>query len=318
MINTYDSLAIVIPAYKINYLDLALASVASQTNTNFNVYICDDGSPDDIKSIADKYTGQISLHYYRFPNNLGKTNLVKHWNRSVSLANEKWIWLFSDDDVISPLCAQAFFNALSTTTGQHDLYRFNIEMIDGDGKIICVKEPHPTIENGYQFLKRRLQSKSLSAGVEYIFKKSAFEKNGGFVQLPLAWCSDDASWIQFAGNKAIYTIQSAKIYWRASGLNLSSAPGFKKEKLDALIKFIYFIVKKFPDKKYELLSLSEGWFFENLNYLNGRLKFWQLVFLLKRLTILFGGSIIGSFKKLLAFQLRNTRFATGTYKWLKY
>src|SRR5271170_7833477 len=124
-----STLAIVIPAYKTKYLDAALASIASQTNKNFKVYVCDDGSKEDIKSITEKYAGQLNLQFHRFDENLGKTDLVGHWNRSVAMADEEWIWLFSDDDVMAPGCARAFFDALELTNSQHNLYRFNIEMI---------------------------------------------------------------------------------------------------------------------------------------------------------------------------------------------
>lgn len=308
-------LAIVIPAYKVKYLDAALNSISAQTNKNFKVYICDDGSKEDIKSITDKYFGQFNMLYHRFEDNLGGTDLVKHWNRSVAMASEEWIWLFSDDDVLSPGCVQAFFDALELTKGQHHLYRFNIEMIDAEGKVICVKDPHPTTETGYEFLSRRLQSKSLSAAVEYIFKKDVFEKNNGFVSFPVAYCSDDASWMAFAGELPIHTIQTEKVYWRSSGINISSAGGFQIQKTDALLKFIDYIVNKYPDKKAELLALAEPWFYENLSYISGRLSFVQAVKLSIRLNSLFRGSKPGAMKKIIASQLRNTRFAGKVQKW---
>ena len=95
-------LAIVIPAYKILYLSETLDSLANQTNKNFNVYVGDDCSPDDIASVCKKYEKLISLEYYRFNTNLGKTKLVKQWERCVSrMGEEKWLWLFSDDDIAS-------------------------------------------------------------------------------------------------------------------------------------------------------------------------------------------------------------------------
>ncbi len=302
-------LAIVIPAYKTKYLDAALASIAAQTNKSFKVYICDDGSKEDIKSIANKYIDQLNIQYHRFDDNAGSYNLVKHWNRSVELANEEWIWLFSDDDIMSAGCVQAFFDALDITNKQHSVYRFNIEMIDAEGNVICVKDPHPISESGYDFLLRRLQSKSLSAAVEYIFKKDVFVQNNGFVNFPLAYCSDDASWIEFAGDGFIYTIQSEKIYWRSSGINISSVRGLQDKKVDALLKFVTYILKKYPEKKTKLLQLLEPWFYENLNYIHGRLSFLKAAILLVKLTRVFHNNGVNTFKKLLSSQLRNTRFA---------
>jgi glycosyltransferase involved in cell wall biosynthesis len=311
-------LGIIIPAYKTKYLDAALASIAAQTNKNFRVYVCDDGSKEDIKSIANKYADQLDLQYHRFDENLGGTNLVQHWNRSIALANENWLWLFSDDDVLGSGCVQAFFDALQLTQSQHNLYRFNIEMIDANDEVICVKEPHPTTETGYEFLKRRLQSKSLSAVVEYVFKKKVFDASNGFDDFPLAYCADDATWLKFAGDLPIYTIQSQKIYWRASGINISSSGGFQIQKTDALLKFINHILNKYPQHKAELLQLAEPWFYENLGYIHSRLGFWQAVKLSFKLNALFKGSKPGAMKKIIASQLSNTRFAGNVQKWSGY
>ena len=312
---TDNTLAIVIPAYKAKYLDKALKSVAAQTNKNFKLYVCDDASKDDIKAIARRYENEIAIHYHRFAENVGGTDLVKQWNRSVKLADADWIWLFSDDDILSPGSVQSFFDALKLTAGKYDLYRFNIEMIDADGNVISAKQPHPAEETSFGFLKRRLLSKSLSAAIEYIFKKETFNKNGGFVNLPMAWCADDATWIQFAGSKPIYTVQQGRIYWRSSGINISSSGGFQSQKADAIIKFIHFIVARFPDKKNEILMLAEPWLYESLNYINGKLSLLQSVKLSGKIDAIFKPAKPTAFKKLVAFRLKNTRFAAIVQRW---
>jgi len=291
-----NSLAIVIPAYKIKYFDSALASIASQTNRNFKVYVGDDCSSEDVKSNADKYAHKLNIQYTRFEKNLGKSDLVAQWNRSVRLASEEWIWLFSDDDLMSPGCVQAFFDALNSTNARHDLYRFNIEMIDAGDQVICVKDPHPTTETGYEFLQRRLRSKSLSAAVEYIFKKDVFEQNGGFVNFPLAFCSDDASWIQFAGNKPIYTIPTEKVYWRSSNINISSVKGLQQQKIEALLNYSVWVIAKFKDIP---LNEVETWFFENLKYVYGKLGVIKKYELAKRLSLIFNKSKLFYYNKLL-------------------
>lgn len=291
-----NSLAIVIPAYKIKYFDAALSSIAAQNNKGFKVYVVDDGSKEDIKSVTDKYAGQINIQYHRFPDNLGGHDLVKHWNRTVDLAIEEWIWLFSDDDIMPPGCVQAFFDALDKTKSLHNLYRFNIEMIDAEGRVICVKDPHPVTETGYEFLQRRLQSKSLSAAVEYIFKKDVFEHNGGFVNFPLAFCSDDASWIQFAGDKSIYTIPAEKVYWRSSSINISSVKGLQQQKIQALLNYCLWVNSKFKETP---LNMLEAWFFENLKYVYGKLGLIEKYDLAKKLSLIFKKNKFFYYNKLL-------------------
>ncbi len=76
-------LAIVIPAYKIIYFEQVLISIANQTNRNFHLYVGDDASPDDFISLINKYKNKIDITYVRFENNLGKNDLVSHWERCI-------------------------------------------------------------------------------------------------------------------------------------------------------------------------------------------------------------------------------------------
>lgn len=54
-------LAIVIPAYKSTFLSAALDSIAAQTSKDFTLYVGDDCSPHDLKSIVGKYTDKIDI-----------------------------------------------------------------------------------------------------------------------------------------------------------------------------------------------------------------------------------------------------------------
>jgi glycosyltransferase involved in cell wall biosynthesis len=289
-------LAIVIPFYKAKFFQAALASIASQTNKNFRLYISDDNSKEDITPLIEHFKSKLDLEYYRFKNNLGKDNLVEHWNRSVRLAKEEWIWLFSDDDVMDEGCVQAFYDALDKTEGQHDIYRFNIKMIDANDKVICIKDPHPPTETGYEFLIRRLQSKSLSAAVEYIFKKEVFEKNNGFVNFPLAYCSDDASWITFVNRGEIYTILHLEVYWRASNINISSVKGLQYQKTNALLEYCLWVKNRLTES---VLPDLETWFFENLKYVYGKLSVVEKFIIAKRLASIFNKNKFNYFLKLL-------------------
>jgi glycosyltransferase involved in cell wall biosynthesis len=311
-------LAIVIPAYKAKYFDSALQSLAGQTNKNFKVYVSDDSSPEDLRSIAVKYSRDMDVAYFRFPDNMGRRNLVGHWNRSVKLTGEEWIWLFSDDDVMEPGCVQAFYTTLKQTAGMHNVYRFNIEMIDDTGEVIVAKEPYPVVQDAYDFLKDRFQSKTLSAAVEYIFRRDAFIANRGFVNFPAAYGSDDASWITFAGGQPIYTITPEKVYWRSSGINISSGKGFAFAKARALLDFIAFMFTRFSQKENELRTLAEPWFFENLGHIRGRLNVVQSAALARQYALLFDRSSVDAFKKIFAMQFRYTRFAGSFKKWSGY
>src|SRR5690348_11740615 len=101
-------LAIVIPAYKPDFLRAALDSIAAQTDRRFRVYIGDDcGPPAIAEASAELAKKGVDVVYHRFGDNLGGRSLPAQWNRCVGLSTEPWVWLFSDDDVMAPDCVAA-------------------------------------------------------------------------------------------------------------------------------------------------------------------------------------------------------------------
>ncbi len=57
-------LAIVIPYYKLTFLEATLLSLANQTDQRFKVYIGDDASPEDCTPLLEKYRGQFYCHQF--------------------------------------------------------------------------------------------------------------------------------------------------------------------------------------------------------------------------------------------------------------
>lgn len=234
-----DRLAIVIPAYKPEFLAEALESLTSQTCRDFTVYIGDDASPHDLAFIVEPYRERLEIVYKRFDENLGGLSLVQQWNRCVQMSSDLWVWLFSDDDVAEPTSVERFFQALEKTDGQYDLYRFCTMCIDEQGQIVRVNPPHPAIESSLEYAYHRLCLNRWSFAPEHIFSREVFEREGGFVEFPLAWCSDDASWIAFGERTGIYTISGPHVRWRISHVNISSGNrALARQKIEALFQFV--------------------------------------------------------------------------------
>jgi glycosyltransferase involved in cell wall biosynthesis len=215
-----NQLAIVIPAYKIEYFEQTLNSIANQTSKDFTLYIGDDASNDNLYSLINKFESRINLKYKRFENNLGSIDLVAHWDRCIEMVgDEEWIWLFSDDDIMEKECITSFYSILKEDN-KTELFHFNVKVIDEKNKILntIIFPEKYTVE---EFLKDRLIGKIDSFVVEYIFKKSVYFENFKFQKFDLAWCSDDATWIKFAKNNGIRTISGSYVNWRRSNYNIS-------------------------------------------------------------------------------------------------
>lgn len=235
-------LAIVIPAYKPDFLRAALQSVVSQTDTRFRVYVGDDAGPPDIGRIcAEISSSGVDIVYRRFEENLGRRSLTAHWNRCVALSSEPWVWLFSDDDVMAPDCVAAVHAELDEERGDAVL-RFDTEVIDREGNTLLVNPRHPRTETGADFIHARLRGERNSYVVEYVFRREAFARAGGFPDYPVAWCADDVAWYAFAEGGAIRTLERGLVRWRASGVNITDAKRRnQREKLEAGTRFLRFV-----------------------------------------------------------------------------
>lgn len=233
-------LAIIIPAYKVDFLPETLESLANQTCKNFNVYIGDDCSPYDIKSIVEKYSGKMSITYHRFDSNIGGKNLVAQWERCIRLSHrESWIWLFSDDDILEPQCVDLFYKTLEKTMSHYDVYHFDVLGINALSKIITTPRSYPQIYSSYGFYCDKMKGRVLSFVVENIFSRSIWERTGGFQNFDLAWGSDTASWVKFMQFTGMYTINEAHVRWRSSDLNISpnNSEAIVIRKTNALIDY---------------------------------------------------------------------------------
>nr|WP_255459108.1 glycosyltransferase family 2 protein [Mucilaginibacter sp. JXJ CY 39] len=257
------------PFYKDRYILDALQAIEKQTNQNFTVYIGDDNSPNSIQRALDSVSDEFrkKIVYHRFTDNLGGKSLTKQWERCINLSSdEPYIWLFSDDDLMPADAVDRFYQFIGDAySSDKDLIRFNVQIIDDNGTIIRPAQPHPHFETAESFLTRRLTGTCISSACEYIFSRRIYIEKNGFVEFPLAWCADDAAWINFSEQTGIYTIGGAPASWRMGGFNISSdKTSSYKLKIQACIEFLKFAEQKFSIDPH----IKIDWLFGHLGLLN--------------------------------------------------
>lgn len=221
-------LAIVIPAYKQRFLRDTLASIASQTCKDFTLYIGDDCSPYSLKPIIDEFTDTIPIIYHRFEDNMGGKDLVGHWERCIALsADEPYIWLFSDDDIMEPHCVEEFFK-LPQQIRENHLIHFDIAIIDDSGVTLAMQHPFPSILKPKEFIEGKLGINGKSRFdvfvVEFIFSRRIYEENDRFQNYDLAWGTDFITWLKFStATEGIFTINhpDCRVLWRKSRENIT-------------------------------------------------------------------------------------------------
>ncbi|MEX1014856.1 MAG: glycosyltransferase [Candidatus Paceibacterota bacterium] len=239
-----NKLAIVIPAYKADFLKETLDSLKSQTDHRFRLYIFDDASPYKIKEIVEGENIPVDVVYHRFDENLGQFSIVKQWERCISsVDDEEWIWLFSDDDLMDPNCVRSFYNALEKYPNSV-AFRFNTDKIADHGELI--RENRFSNEfDAVTFLNQKLTYNQESYVVETIFSREIHDKIGGIPDLPLAWASDDLFTVKLALSGKVHVIEDALVYWRYSDKNISGSVNKKSaiRKLKASRTFVKWIYK---------------------------------------------------------------------------
>lgn len=287
-------LAIVIPYFKIKFFEDCLLSLKNQVNKDFVVYIGNDASIDDPGELLEEYSKFIKIIYFRFRENLGGTSLVGQWNRCIDLVgSQEWIMVLGDDDKLGPGCVEEFYYSLDQIE-KNDLsvIRFATKVINSRGQIISQKYIHPRYESSKKFLFRKLEGNTRSSLSEYIFKKEIVLQEK-FKDFPLAWYSDLLAVMEFSKFEEIFSINEAVVYFRLSGLNITSKNDNLLEKNLASFKFYFYLLNEkrtqFDQHQRELLFHNlEKTFLDNKknqNFWFDLTKFYLSHFYLKRYLI---------------------------------
>lgn len=214
--------AVVIPAYRAHYFRETLAAFAAQPNRRIRIYVADDNSPEPIREIAAEFADKLELVYHRFPENLGRTSLVRHWDRAIRLSREPWVWLFSDDDLVRPGCMDALLADLQRDPDPWKLRRFDLEFIDDQSRVTETEPPFPDSLGGVDYANQLLTSLAPTCVVQNIvFSRSLYDYENGFDDFPGGYCSDCATWPRFARHGGLRCVH-ATVGFRRHGEALSS------------------------------------------------------------------------------------------------
>ncbi|MDP3353987.1 MAG: glycosyltransferase family A protein [Flavobacteriaceae bacterium] len=246
-------LAIVIPYYKITFFEETLQSLANQTDPRFKVYIGDDTSAENPAHLLEKYKAAFDFIYHRFEENFGSFSLAKHWERCIDLtADEEWIMVLGDDDVLGKNVVEAFYKQFSVFKDKTNVIRFATRVMDANGEYISNVFEQPIWEKASDAFYRKHIGKTRSSLSEYIFSREAYQKSG-FYNYPLGWHSDDWAWLDFSDKKPIYTINDSLIFIRVSEQSISGKTDNEQLKNIAIYQFL----KQLITKKLKLFNAEQ-------------------------------------------------------------
>ncbi|EIA10426.1 glycosyltransferase family 2 protein [Flavobacterium frigoris] len=237
-------LAIIIPYFKLTFFEETLQSLANQTDKRFKVYIGDDASPENPLELLERCKGKLDFVYHRFGENLGGTSLTQQWERCIEItADEEWLMILGDDDVLGENVVEEFFKQYNTFENKTNIVRFATVSHDYKKSQTSKVFTHPNWEMAADSYFRRLIELTRSSLSEYVFKRSIYAEYK-FYNYPLGWHSDDWAWLEFSNGKPIFTINKSIVSIGFSEISLSGMDNNNELKNEASLKFYSNIFKK--------------------------------------------------------------------------
>ena len=209
-----------LPAYKAQYLEKALDSIQSQTFIDFKVIISDDCSPDKLYKIVRPYLDDPRFSYRRNEKNIGGKSLVEHWNLLVDLCETDFFIMASDDDIYSP----DFLEELDSLICKYpnvDLFHARAHVINERDEVTMNDALYNEFASQMEFMASYGNQGHVECVPNYIYRTKRIKEIDGFVDFPLAWCSDTATNNLMAENGCV-TSKNILFSFRMSGENISS------------------------------------------------------------------------------------------------
>lgn len=216
--------SITIPAFKQRYLYEAIESCLAQTYKDFELIIVDDASPEDLKSVVDRFQDS-RIRYYRNEKNCGAMHVVDNWNICLGYAKGDYIICMGDDDRLLPNCLEEYAQLIEAYP-EVDVFHGWTEIIDEESKSIDINEPRPLKESVYSLMYYRLKGRQQYIG-DFLYKTEALRKNGGYYYLPLAWGSDDITAYIAAASHGIVNSQNVLFQYRKNKYTISKSSNCK-------------------------------------------------------------------------------------------
>lgn len=219
--------SITIPAYKQRYLYEAIESCLAQTYKDFELIIVDDASPEDLKSVVDRCQDS-RIRYYRNEKNCGALHVVDNWNICLGYTKGDYVICMGDDDRLLPNCLEEY-SKLIDKYPDLDIYHGMTEVIDENGNVTNMQEARPEREGMYSMISGRLRNSRLQYIGDWLFKRTALEQLNGYVNMPMAWGSDDLTAYTIAKNKGVANTQIPVFQYRISSLTISNSGHYREK-----------------------------------------------------------------------------------------
>jgi glycosyltransferase involved in cell wall biosynthesis len=208
--------SVVIPTFgHEKYIEKCLESVLKQRNTNIEIIVVDDCSPDRTEIVARKYLEKharsVKWQYHRLSENVDAPRAI---NTGVALANGRWIAILNSDDQWHPSRLEIMLDECKTSGA--DLAFSQVRKFADDEDLSWQAEPirsrkvTQSIMQLPELLPLLLRENIAVSTGNFVFRREVFDAVGGFSTLRL--CHDWRFVLNATKRFNVISVQ-APLYW---------------------------------------------------------------------------------------------------------
>lgn len=168
-------ISIIVPVYGVEeYLRPCVDSILSQTFTDFELILVDDGSPDNCGAICDAYAQKDNRVRVVHQKNCGVSEAR---NNGVAAANGEFISFVDGDDLLDPLFCEIMIHMLCHSKCDFAAARIMRVYSEDQMRDLPEADHKPVILSGVEYLEKQLSQGFSVCGKlfrRYVFQSVAF------------------------------------------------------------------------------------------------------------------------------------------------
>ena len=193
------TVSVIIPNYNhAPYLKERIDSVLNQTYQDFEAIILDDCSPDNSVEVIEQYRSNPHVSHILI-NEQNTRNTFIQWERGISMAKGRYIWIAESDDVAEPQLLETLIGQLEQHPDASVAFCHS-RLIDADGALLSeqnTKNPAQpgqiTIDDSCTFLRHLLIFNYIYNASMAVFRRDVYDRaNPDYKQF--RYCGDWHFW----------------------------------------------------------------------------------------------------------------------------
>ncbi|MEC4984284.1 MAG: glycosyltransferase family 2 protein [Oscillatoria sp. PMC 1068.18] len=235
-------ISVCIPTFnRANLLKTAVESVFQQTATDWELIVCDDGSPDETPELMSRYQEKDErVNYLRHPDNIGKSNNMRS---GFVAATGEYFLKFDDDDRLTPEFL-AKTSAILDTHPEIDFVGTDHWIIDVDN----IRDESATKINSQRWGRSQLAEGTVTDLLTVVFVRQSFQigatlfrretlQSVGYMLPNIQNCEDNDLFVRLAlaGKRGYYLpekLMEYRVHAEQQGIN--RAIPYLKDKINYL------------------------------------------------------------------------------------